>query len=86
MRALRRMAQYCKDNKIPSVTLNYFLLPMTTAIVFDQSKKDNNLILEAVHTVGAIATRLSWRQYIAILKQYLSLLTKKLDMQKTAVR
>ncbi|XP_071791922.1 small subunit processome component 20 homolog isoform X2 [Asterias amurensis] len=88
MRALRLLALHAKQGDFTHSALYQFLLPMATAIIFDPviSAKNPNLVIEAIGAVGAVASQLPWRWYYLLLQQYLRLVTKSIDQQKTAVR
>ncbi|XP_022111823.1 small subunit processome component 20 homolog [Acanthaster planci] len=88
MRALRHLALHARQGDLAYSALYQFLLPMATALIFDQvlAAKNPNLVIEAIGAVGAIAGQLPWRCYYLILQQYLRLIMRSLDQQKTAVR
>ena len=88
MRALRRLSLYAKQGNLTHSALYQFLLPMATAIIFDPAlaAKNPNLVIEAIDAVGAVAGQLPWRWYYLLLQQYLRLVMRSIDQQKTAVR
>ncbi|XP_071941723.1 small subunit processome component 20 homolog [Antedon mediterranea] len=86
-RALRRLTNHCSNGELGHSNLYQYLLPLTSAMVFDQSlAKDQNFVVEAINTIGAITSQLPWKFYSVLLRQYLKLLTFSLEWQKVAVK
>ncbi|KYQ90452.1 HEAT repeat-containing protein [Tieghemostelium lacteum] len=62
-------------NEVPfsSESLNQILIPLAIQTILETSIKDGGAILgEVVKTFGAIAKKLEWRQYFALLKTLIS--------------
>ncbi|EDO33281.1 predicted protein, partial [Nematostella vectensis] len=87
IRALRRLETYCQGRTLTPATLTSYMLPLVTSYLHDYSAaKDHNILTQAIATVGAIARCLPWSKYSNLLRQYLKVLQRQTEKQKTTVR
>ena len=86
-RALRRLYRHLKDHKFrASIHMSYFV-PLIYTFVTDSSfSKHANVQDAAIDLLGAVCRQLSWPHYLQMLRFYLKLLTKKVDLQRQIIR
>lgn len=83
LRAIRRLRDFGKD--LAGNSIAHYLLPIIEHYVFSREEKYRNIGNEALLTVGALSNFLTWNQYKALLRRYISLLKSKQDQIKEAV-
>ena len=81
-RAMRRLVKQIKDEgtvdsedkKRLDVDLCFkIILPMTRTYLFNQDYvQHNEIITSAISCIGAIASKLPWKNYVKLLQQFLS--------------
>ncbi|XP_071832829.1 small subunit processome component 20 homolog isoform X3 [Apostichopus japonicus] len=88
VRALRKLAKHCRQSELDVKGVRNFLLPLVTGVIFDPVlvAKNENVVLEAIDCIGAIAGMMPWGTYFILFKQFLRLLLRSVDQQKIAVR
>ncbi|XP_059169859.1 small subunit processome component 20 homolog [Physella acuta] len=86
-RALRRLFKHLKDHQFrPEIHMSYFI-PLVHAFVLDNSySKYANVQDAAIDLLGAICKQLPWPYYLQLLRFFLKLLPKKVELQRQIVR
>lgn len=82
-RAIRRLKDHVGELSDNSVS--HYLMPMVERYVFSQEEKYRNIGNEAIVTIGLLANFISWNQYKALLRRYISMLKNKQDHLKEVV-
>ncbi|RUS70515.1 hypothetical protein EGW08_021727, partial [Elysia chlorotica] len=86
-RALRRLYKHLKDHKFKGSIHMSYVVPLIYAFVTDSSySKHANVQDAAIDLLGAVCRQLSWPHYLQMLRFYLKLLTRKLDLQRQIIR
>lgn len=86
-RALRRLVECCAGSAIREASINGIFIPIVGHIVSGATdKSDDNLINEAVRTLGSLSLGLGWSKYQSLVLTYLRLATAKGGNQKHYVR
>ncbi|CAL1546797.1 unnamed protein product [Lymnaea stagnalis] len=86
-RALRRLFKHLKDHQFRTEILMSYFNPLVHAFVLDSSYSSHaNLQDAAIDLLGAICKQLPWQYYLQLLRFYLKLLPKKVELQKQIVR
>lgn len=86
-RALRRLVECCAGSAIREASINGIFVPIVGHIISGATDKtDDNLINEAVRTLGNLSTGLGWSRYQSLVLTYLRLATVKGGNQKHFVR
>lgn len=86
-RALRRLIECCTGSAIREASINGIFVPIVGHIISGATDKtDDNLINEAVRTLGSLSTGLGWSRYQSLVLTYLRLATVKGGNQKHFVR
>lgn len=86
-RALRRLVECCAGSAIREASINGIFVPIVGHIVSGATEKsDDNLINEAVRTLGSLSLGLGWSRYQSLVLTYLRLATVKGGNQKHYVR
>lgn len=83
LRAVRRLRDHVvglSDNSIA-----HYLMPLIEQYVFSQEEKYRNIGNEALITIGKLSNYLTWNQYKALFRRYISLLKSKPDQMKETV-
>lgn len=86
-RGLRRLYKHLKDHHFRAeIHMSYFI-PLVYAFITDPSYSSHaNLQDAAIDLLGAICKQLPWQHYIQLLRFYLYLLPKKIELQRQLVR
>ncbi|KOH00840.1 Utp20p [Saccharomyces eubayanus] len=82
-RAIKRLGEHAcqlKDNSI-----SHYLIPMIEHYVFSDDERYRNIGNETQLAIGDLAQHMSWNQYKALLRRYISMLKSKPDQMKQAV-
>ncbi|CAX42639.1 U3 small nucleolar RNA-associated protein, putative [Candida dubliniensis CD36] len=82
-RAIRRLRDYKDDLKDNSIS--HYILPIIEGYVTTKEDKHRNIGLEALETIGVLLKSVTWNQYKAIVKRYISNLNKSQDTLKQRV-
>lgn len=86
-KAMRRLASACQEGSLSSHSMTGFLVPLANQVVFHStSNVEQNLVAESVNVISGMCSQLKWTKYCYLLRQYLRLLTKKSNIQKTLIR
>ncbi|KAJ9108547.1 hypothetical protein QFC19_002263 [Naganishia cerealis] len=86
-RALRRLVECCAGSAVREATINGVFVPIVGHIISGATEKsDDNLINEAVRTLGSLSLGLGWSRYQSLVLAYLRLATAKGSNQKHFVR
>ncbi|KAL8687315.1 MAG: hypothetical protein Q9218_006476 [Villophora microphyllina] len=88
LRALRRLAAEARQDRLRSINVAHFFLPLIEHFIFDKADDESahNLSAETVTTIGALALALEWPQFRAIFRRYLSYMESKPDLEKTIIK
>ncbi|SCU84481.1 LAMI_0C07646g1_1 [Lachancea mirantina] len=70
-RAIRRLAEQAPNLK--STSIAHYLIPMIEAYMLDDTEKFRNIKNEAIHAMHSLAGNVTWHQYKALFRRYLSL-------------
>lgn len=83
-RAIKRLGEHAhqlKDNSI-----SHYLIPMIEHYVFSDDERYRNIGNETQIAIGGLAQHMSWNQYKALLRRYISMLKTKPNQMKQAVQ
>lgn len=69
-RAIKRVAEY--RNKLSENSISHYILPIIEHYSFCLDEKLRNITNETIDTIGALARCMSWNQYKALLRRYIS--------------
>ncbi|QLG71875.1 hypothetical protein HG535_0C02250 [Zygotorulaspora mrakii] len=83
LRAIRRLREFGKD--LSGNSIAHYLLPIIEHYIFSGEEKYRNIGNEALLTVGALSNYMTWNQYKALFRRYISLLKSKTDNVKEVV-
>ncbi|CAI4037240.1 hypothetical protein SMKI_02G1080 [Saccharomyces mikatae IFO 1815] len=81
-RAIKRLGEHAhqlKDNSI-----SHYLIPMIEHYVFSDDERYRNIGNETQLTIGDLAQHMSWNQYKALFRRYISMLKNKPHQMKQA--
>ena len=82
-RAIRRLGDYVDELSDGSIA--HYLIPMIEYYVFSKEEKYRNIANESLISIGKLARGISWNQYRALLRRYISILKTKDDLLKESV-
>lgn len=85
-RALRRLADYCDEGHIRSVTLAEIFVPLVGNFIVSAASVNHQIVTEAISTTGRMARQLKWGAYYALIQQYLRLAKAKDASERVYVR
>ncbi|CAL1711913.1 unnamed protein product [Somion occarium] len=85
-RALRRLADYCDEGHLRSVTLAEIFVPLVGNFIMSAGSIDHQIVTEAIMTTGRMARQLKWGAYYALIQQYLRLTKAKDASERVYVR
>ena len=85
-RALRRLVEYVENGGVRSATLAEIFLPLIGHFIVNSPNTDHILVDVAIFATGALARRLSWGPYNALVRQYMSLIKNKTPAERACVR
>ena len=86
-RALRRFADIVERGEIRPGLLNSIFLPMISHVLFETDRiLDQQMVTDAITAIGAIAGKLPWNQYYALLRQYFRVMPLKPQLTKPLIR
>ena len=83
-RAVRRLGLLGGQNKLRDNSIAHYLLPIIE--VYVSESVDANLSAEALKSIGILTRHISWNQYRAITKRYVSYLVNRPDAMKTTTK
>ncbi|KAF7724248.1 U3 snoRNP protein [Apophysomyces ossiformis] len=87
VRALSRLASMAPTENFKASSVNSILLPIVTSFFYENDRvADHNLIHQCIVTLTELARLLPWSHYYRLLRNYLALIAKKEEMEKTFVR
>uniref|UniRef100_A0A060TAD6 ARAD1D17996p n=1 Tax=Blastobotrys adeninivorans TaxID=409370 RepID=A0A060TAD6_BLAAD len=86
-RAVRRLATFAVDGQLKDTSIAHYLLPIVEHFVIESSTSESshNLSAESVTTIGALTRSVTYNQYRAITKRYVSYLNR-VEKLKTAIK
>lgn len=82
-RAIKRLGDFA--NKLSDGSIAHYLIPMIEHYVFTKEEKYRNIGNEALVSIGKLAHTVSWNQYRALLRRYISMMKSKEDLLKQSV-
>ncbi|KAK7691383.1 hypothetical protein QCA50_004782 [Cerrena zonata] len=85
-RALRRLADYCDEGHIRSVTLAEIFVPLVGNFIVSAVSIDHQIVTQAILTTGRMARQLKWGAYYTLIQQYLRLAKAKDASERVYVR
>ncbi|KAA1470494.1 hypothetical protein DENSPDRAFT_774855 [Dentipellis sp. KUC8613] len=85
-RALRRLAEYCDEGRLRSITLAEVFVPLVGNFIGGSRDTDHHLVNEAIITIGRMAKQLAWSPYYALIQRYLKLSRSKDGFERVYVR
>ncbi|QLQ80371.1 hypothetical protein HG537_0D03720 [Torulaspora globosa] len=83
LRAVKRLRDHASDLSDSSIA--HYLMPIIEQYVFSDEEKFRNIGNEALLTIGTLSNHLSWNQYKALFRRYISLLKSKPEKSKDVV-
>ncbi|QLL34452.1 hypothetical protein HG536_0G03140 [Torulaspora globosa] len=83
LRAVKRLRDHASDLSDSSIA--HYLMPIIEQYVFSEEEKFRNIGNEALLTIGVLSNHLSWNQYKALFRRYISLLKSKPEQSKDVV-
>lgn len=84
LRAVRRLRDHASGLSDNSIA--HYLMPMIEQYVFSEEEKFRNIGNEALLTIGVLSSYLTWHQYRALFRRYISLLKSKPGQMKDVVK
>lgn len=85
-RAVRRLAGLAAQCRLADTSIAYYLLPLLEHYVAGKEGDLHNLADDSIKTISSLARHLSWNQYRAVLKRYVSYLNKREESVKICIR
>lgn len=82
-RAVRRLGDYAGELSDGSIA--HYLIPIIEYYVFSKEEKYRNIANESLVSIGKLAQGISWNQYRALLRRYISIFRTKEDLLKESV-
>ena len=82
-RAVKRLREY--SSQLADNSVSHYLIPIIEHYVFTDEDKYRNIGNEALQTIGALSQRMSWKQYRALLRRYISFVKANGDKLKQSV-
>ncbi|KAJ3414834.1 U3 snoRNP protein [Chytridiales sp. JEL 0842] len=87
IRAMGRLADACRQNKIKSSNAGNIFIPMLTRTLYDSDRvADNRLVNESILTIAACSNCLAWGKYYEVLKTFLKNIPRRPIIEKELVR
>ncbi|KAL0082208.1 armadillo-type protein [Phycomyces blakesleeanus] len=87
VRAMARLADISETKTFKPATINSIFMPLISAFFYESDRMmDHNLIHQCIKTVSSLAKLLPWNHYYNLLKHYLSMISRKEEMEKIFVR
>lgn len=83
LRAVKRLREHASELSDSSIA--HYLMPIIEQYVFSDEEKFRNIGNEALLTIGVLSNHLSWNQYKALFRRYISLLKSKPEHSKDVV-
>ncbi|KZT64878.1 hypothetical protein DAEQUDRAFT_769307 [Daedalea quercina L-15889] len=85
-RAMRRLAEYCNEGHLRSITLSEIFIPLIGNYIQSSATVDHTLVNEAISVTGRMAQRLNWGAYYAVTQHYLKLSKLKDASERVYIR
>lgn len=85
-RAVRRLAGLAAQCRLADTSIAYYILPLLEHYVAGKEGDLHNLADDSIKTISSLARHLSWNQYRAVLKRYVSYLNKREESVKICIR
>lgn len=82
-RAIRRLATHAADLSDGSIA--HYLIPMIEPYIFSTEEKYRNIGNESLTTIGLLSQVISWNQYKALLRRYISMVKTSEEKLNSAV-
>lgn len=82
-RAIKRLGDFA--NKLSDGSIAHYLIPMIEHYVFTKEEKYRNIGNESLVCIGKLAHTVSWNQYRALLRRYISMMKSKEELLKESV-
>lgn len=82
-RAVKRLREY--SSKLSDNSVSHYLIPIIEHYVFSDEDKFRNIGNEALLTIGILSGKMSWKQYRALLRRYISFVKANGDKLKQGV-
>ncbi|KAI8611937.1 armadillo-type protein [Chytriomyces sp. MP71] len=87
IRALKRMSELCSAGMISQANISNIFLPLVTHVIFEVNRQtENNMMNEAISTIAACATGLSWGKYHDLVKRFLKAIPRRPQLEKELIR
>lgn len=83
LRAVKRLRDYAGNLSDNSIA--HYLMPIIEQYVFSEEDKFRNIGNESLLTIGVLSNHLTWHQYKALFRRYISLLKSKPQQTKDVV-
>ncbi|SMN20287.1 similar to Saccharomyces cerevisiae YBL004W UTP20 Component of the small-subunit (SSU) processome, which is involved in the biogenesis of the 18S rRNA [Maudiozyma saulgeensis] len=82
-RAVKRLREY--SSSLSDNSVSHYLIPIIEHYVFSEEDKYRNIGNEALLTIGILSGKMSWKQYRALLRRYISFVKANSDKLKQSV-
>ncbi|KAJ3243695.1 U3 snoRNP protein [Chytriomyces hyalinus] len=87
IRSLKRLSEICSTGSISQSNVANIFLPLVTHVIFEANRQvDNNIMNEAITTIAACATCLSWGKYHDLIKRFLKAIARRPLLEKELIR
>lgn len=83
-RAIRRLRQF--QNDLTDSSVSHYILPMIENYVFSDDEKLLNVGNDTIETIGVLSASMSWNQFKALMKRYISYLSSPRKPLKSSVQ
>ncbi|XP_014674072.1 PREDICTED: small subunit processome component 20 homolog [Priapulus caudatus] len=86
-KALKKLQRYLQTSTIHPEAVMSLLLPLATTFLFHETyAQQQNIVDDAINTLGATCALLPWKHYEVLLRRYLSKLSKQPEYQKQSIK
>ena len=82
-RAIKRLGEHGKD--LSEGSISHYLIPIIEHYVFSEEEKYRNLGNESLLSIGILSNFMSWNQYKALIRRYISMMKNKPDHLREVV-
>ncbi|CCD22976.1 Utp20p NDAI_0A08230 [Naumovozyma dairenensis CBS 421] len=82
-RAIRRLSDHA--NELSDSSISHYLIPIVEPYAYSTEEKYRNIGNEALLTIGSLSNFMSWNQYKALVRRYVSTLKNKPNSIKVTV-